>query len=213
MRRRHAPRRARHPRRRRLEGARGPASEAGCARSSSARSPSRIGAASVREIDRINIYHASRARDAARAAAAAAHAAPRAHRRKPDPQLPVSSTAASSVATTCYTIACASIVAKVTRDRLMTSLARRYPLFAWERTAAMPPLARRGPAGRRALCASPAHLCRQGAERSGGANRPGAERSGRGECRLRGTAGRGLTGLCDARHTRVVRHGFSIPHG
>jgi ribonuclease HII len=32
----------------------------------------------------------------------------------------------------CYSIACASIVAKVTRDRLMTSLAARHPVFAWE---------------------------------------------------------------------------------
>ena len=32
-------------------------------------------------------------------------------------------------------IAAASIVAKVTRDRLMQSLARRHPLYAWERNA------------------------------------------------------------------------------
>jgi len=33
----------------------------------------------------------------------------------------------------CYSIACASIVAKVVRDRLMEGLARRYPAFGWER--------------------------------------------------------------------------------
>jgi ribonuclease HII len=33
----------------------------------------------------------------------------------------------------CYSIACASIVAKVTRDRLMHSLAGRYPTYVWER--------------------------------------------------------------------------------
>jgi ribonuclease HII len=32
----------------------------------------------------------------------------------------------------CYSIACASIVAKVTRDRLMRALARRYPGYRWE---------------------------------------------------------------------------------
>ncbi len=35
----------------------------------------------------------------------------------------------------CYSIACASIVAKVVRDRLMARLARRYPAYAWERNA------------------------------------------------------------------------------
>jgi ribonuclease HII len=33
----------------------------------------------------------------------------------------------------CFSIACASIVAKVTRDRLMARLAKRYPAFHWER--------------------------------------------------------------------------------
>jgi len=32
----------------------------------------------------------------------------------------------------CYSIACASIVAKVTRDRVMHSLASRYPGYSWE---------------------------------------------------------------------------------
>jgi len=32
----------------------------------------------------------------------------------------------------CLSIAAASILAKVARDRLMTALARRYPAFAWE---------------------------------------------------------------------------------
>lgn len=35
----------------------------------------------------------------------------------------------------CYSIGCASIVAKVVRDRLMTSLARRHPAYSWERNA------------------------------------------------------------------------------
>jgi hypothetical protein len=33
----------------------------------------------------------------------------------------------------CYSIACASIVAKVTRDRIMHALARRYPGYRWEK--------------------------------------------------------------------------------
>jgi hypothetical protein len=33
----------------------------------------------------------------------------------------------------CYTIACASVVAKVVRDRMMTRLAARYPGYGWER--------------------------------------------------------------------------------
>jgi ribonuclease HII len=33
----------------------------------------------------------------------------------------------------CYSIACASIVAKVTRDRVMKALAKRYPSYGWER--------------------------------------------------------------------------------
>jgi ribonuclease HII len=32
----------------------------------------------------------------------------------------------------CFSIACASIIAKVTRDRLMHSLARRYPTYRWD---------------------------------------------------------------------------------
>ena len=35
----------------------------------------------------------------------------------------------------CYSIACASIVAKVIRDRLMTRLAARHPGYGWERNA------------------------------------------------------------------------------
>jgi ribonuclease HII len=35
----------------------------------------------------------------------------------------------------CLSIAAASIIAKVTRDRLMTRLAARFPAYAWERNA------------------------------------------------------------------------------
>src|SRR4029078_1411613 len=33
----------------------------------------------------------------------------------------------------CYSIACASVVAKVIRDRMMALLAARYPGYGWER--------------------------------------------------------------------------------
>jgi ribonuclease HII len=36
---------------------------------------------------------------------------------------------------TCYSIGCASIVAKVVRDRLMARLGARHPAYAWERNA------------------------------------------------------------------------------
>lgn len=35
----------------------------------------------------------------------------------------------------CYSVACASIVAKVVRDRLMVALASRYPAYAWHQNA------------------------------------------------------------------------------
>jgi len=35
----------------------------------------------------------------------------------------------------CYSIACASIVAKVVRDRLLQTLGRRHPRYGWERNA------------------------------------------------------------------------------
>ena len=34
-----------------------------------------------------------------------------------------------------YSIACASVVAKVVRDRMMHMLARRYPEYGWDRNA------------------------------------------------------------------------------
>ena len=93
----------------------------------------RLGAASVREIDALNIYKAS------------ALAMRRALRRlsvvphhvivdgKPIRILGVAHTAVVGGDGLCYNVACASIVAKVTRDRLMKALARRYPAYHWER--------------------------------------------------------------------------------
>ena len=92
-----------------------------------------LGAASVHEIERINIYQAS------------VLAMKRALGRlsiTPDyviidgktmRTLAVPHTAVVHGDARCHSIACASIVAKVTRDRLMARLAVRYPAYTWER--------------------------------------------------------------------------------
>jgi ribonuclease HII len=91
-----------------------------------------IGAASVREIDRINIYHASVL--AIRRAITRLPVAP--HHvvidGNPIRTLGVEHTAVVGGDACCHSIACASIVAKVTRDRLMRALARRHPHYRWE---------------------------------------------------------------------------------
>ena len=94
-----------------------------------------LGAASVREIDRLNIYHASTL--AIRRAIGKLTIAPQ-HvliDGKPIRTLGIEHRAVVDGDATCYAIACASIVAKVTRDRLMASLARRHPGYLWERNA------------------------------------------------------------------------------
>ncbi len=92
-----------------------------------------LGAASVREIDEFNIYKAT------------VLAMRRALRRlplapdhlivdgKPIRILGVPHTAVVGGDARIYSVACASIVAKVTRDRLMHALARRHPGYHWER--------------------------------------------------------------------------------
>jgi ribonuclease HII len=94
-----------------------------------------IGAASVREIDRINIYQASvlamrRALD--RLGVRPDHVVidGRAMR-----TLPIPHTAVVHGDARCFSIACASILAKVTRDLLMTRLGRRYPQYIWDHNA------------------------------------------------------------------------------
>ncbi len=94
-----------------------------------------IGAASVREIDRVNIYHA--------AVLAMRRALANLHMRfdhvvidgNPIRTLGVEHTAVVGGDACCHSIACASIVAKVTRDRLMRALARRHPHYRWETNA------------------------------------------------------------------------------
>jgi len=91
-----------------------------------------IGAASVHEIDRLNILQAS------------VLAIRRALRRLPvvPDHIVVDGrsvrtydfahTAVIHGDARCYSIACASIVAKITRDRVMRALASRYPVYKWE---------------------------------------------------------------------------------
>jgi ribonuclease HII len=94
-----------------------------------------VGAASVAEIDRLNIYHATHlamrraiARigghdhvlvDGNRIAGFEEHVGPYSAIVDGDAR--------------CYSVACASVVAKVVRDRMMTLLAARYPGYGWER--------------------------------------------------------------------------------
>lgn len=92
-----------------------------------------VGAASAREIDGINILRAT-----ARAMERAIRRLPR----RPDHvvvdglpvrDLPWEHDAVVGGDGLVHSIACASIVAKVCRDRLMIRLARRYPEYGWDR--------------------------------------------------------------------------------
>ena len=94
-----------------------------------------LGAASVREIDTINIYQAS---------VLAMQRALNRLRVKPDHvvidgramrTLPIPHTAVVRGDRRCFSVACASILAKVTRDLLMTRLGQRYPHYIWDHNA------------------------------------------------------------------------------
>jgi ribonuclease HII len=91
-----------------------------------------LGAASAREIDRINIYHASTLamqRALARLKVSPDHVLIDG---RPIRALGVEHHGIVDGDDKCFSIACASIVAKVTRDRLMASLARRHPHYSWD---------------------------------------------------------------------------------
>jgi ribonuclease HII len=90
-----------------------------------------VGAASVREIDTLNIFNASvlaMRRALARLSVHPDHVLVDGRRLR---TLGVEHTAVIDGDAKCFNVACASIIAKVTRDRLMTRLAARYPDFAW----------------------------------------------------------------------------------
>lgn len=94
-----------------------------------------VSASSVNEIARWNIYQAN--------ARAMAKALARLSVRpdevlvdgKPIKTLGVPHHAIVGGDAVCYSIACASIIAKVVRDRLMRNLAVRYPPYAWDANA------------------------------------------------------------------------------
>lgn len=94
-----------------------------------------VGAASVAEIDRLNIYHATHLAMRRAIARLGGHD----HvlvdgNRIADFEAQVGPyTAIVDGDAKCYTIACASVVAKVVRDRMMARLADRYPGYGWER--------------------------------------------------------------------------------
>lgn len=94
-----------------------------------------LAASSVTEIGRWNIYQAT-----ARAIVRAVRKLPVSPDHvlvdgKPIKTLGIPHQAIVGGDAICYSIACASIVAKVVRDRLMRRLASRYPPYAWEANA------------------------------------------------------------------------------
>lgn len=91
----------------------------------------RLGGASVREIDRLNIRRATAL--AMRRALRRLPLAPEAILLDglPMPELAEPHEAVVDGDARCQSIAAASVVAKVVRDRLMTRLAARYPAYGW----------------------------------------------------------------------------------
>lgn len=96
-----------------------------------------VGAASVNEIDRLNIYHATHL--AMRRAIARVgehdHVLVDGLRIRDFEDAVGPYTAIVDGDALCYSIACASVVAKVVRDRLMARLSVRHPGYGWERNA------------------------------------------------------------------------------
>jgi ribonuclease HII len=96
-----------------------------------------IGAASVREIDSLNIYHATilaMKRAVTRAGEHDFVIVDGRHIRGFEEHAGPYRAVIDGDAL-CYAVSCASIVAKVTRDRLMSRLAARYPGYGWEHNA------------------------------------------------------------------------------
>jgi ribonuclease HII len=94
-----------------------------------------VGAASVREIDAINIYHATHLamRRAIARLGGHDHVLVDGNRIAGFETAVGPYTAIVDGDAKVYSIACASVVAKVVRDRMMTLLAARYPGYGWER--------------------------------------------------------------------------------
>jgi ribonuclease HII len=96
-----------------------------------------VGAASVTEIDRLNIYHATHLamRRAIGRLGGHDHVLVDGNRIAGFEEQVGPYTAIVDGDALCYTIACASVIAKVIRDRMMTRLAARYPEYGWDRNA------------------------------------------------------------------------------
>jgi len=96
-----------------------------------------VGAASVAEIDRLNIYHATHLAMRRAIARLGGHDYVLVDGlRIADFEGSVGAySAIVDGDAICYSIAAASVVAKVVRDRMMTLLAARYPAYGWERNA------------------------------------------------------------------------------
>jgi ribonuclease HII len=94
-----------------------------------------VGAASVAEIDRLNIYHATHLamRRAIARLGGHDHVMVDGNRIAGFEALVGPYTAIVDGDARSYSIACASVVAKVIRDRMMARLAVRYPGYGWER--------------------------------------------------------------------------------
>lgn len=94
-----------------------------------------VGAASVREIDALNIYHATHLamRRAISRLGGHDHVLVDGNRIAGFEAAVGPYTAIVDGDARCYTIACASVIAKVVRDRMMALLATRYPGYGWER--------------------------------------------------------------------------------
>ncbi len=96
-----------------------------------------VGAASVADIDRLNIYHATHLamRRAIARLGGHDHVLVDGLRIADFEQQVGPYTAIVDGDAKVYSIACASVVAKVVRDRMMHNLALRYPVYGWERNA------------------------------------------------------------------------------
>jgi ribonuclease HII len=97
-----------------------------------------VGAASVPEIERLNILNATRLA----MQRALSHIGPYDHALIDGPNIRTHDmgphTCIVDGDALCYAIACASVIGKVVRDRLMVRLARRYPGYGWEHNAGYP---------------------------------------------------------------------------
>ena len=97
-----------------------------------------VGMASVEEIDHLNILRASHLAMARAVAGLRAPGLVLVDGNLSPPGLPCPAQAIIGGDAHVLSIAAASIIAKVTRDRIMVDLAQQYPLFGWDRNKGYP---------------------------------------------------------------------------